>query len=239
MTMKRRDFYVSLSYSFFLSSLLFFAACSENAKLATDAPISADVSCASANSDFSPTENEESLRSLDLTMGRYEYVRGEAYFAHDSLEPRLGVSSRESITRNSSTRGFEAKHAFVCRNGLHHPDIEEFRISDVAPALILVRDTDVDYAQREYVITGKQGHASYEFNNASEVKGQHRYAFERDLKSKWDSFRFVHTGVKSYSFIASRKASGGTFHVRVDYYKSDGNIFSDGDIFLPLPDIHF
>lgn len=239
MTMKRRDFYVSLSYSFFLSSLLFVAACSESAQKSSASPISADVSCDSSNSDFTPTQDEEALRSLDLTVGRYEYVRGEAYFTSDSNGPMFGVSSRESITRNTSTRGFDAKHTFVCRSGLHHPGLDEFRISDVAPALILVRDADVDYAQREYVISGKEGHASYEFNNAIEVKGQHRYTFERELRSKWSSFRFVHTGVKSYAFIASKKTDGGTFHIRVDYYKSEGNILTDGDIFLPLPDIHF
>lgn len=239
MTMKRRDFYVSLSYSFVLLFLLVFAACSENVQEKYLSPIPINVSCDSSHQDFSRMNNEESLRSLDLTVGRYDYVSGQAYFTVDQFAPAVGVRARESVTRNSSSRDLEAKHAFVCRDGLDNPALEEFKVSEVAPALIQVRDTDVDYAQREYVISGKKDQAFYAFNQAPDVKGQHRYAFERELKTKWDSFRFVHTGVKSYSFIAAKKMNGGTFHVRVDYYKSGGDIFSDGDIFLPLPDIHF
>jgi len=240
MTQKRRDFYVSLSYALSLSSLLAIAACSESVQNpSVSAPIASSISCDSASADYRPANDEESLRSLDLTPGRYEYSSGEILYLRDDLVPPLGVSSRESVNRNSDTREFEARHAFVCREGVDHGGLEEFLVSERAPASIRVREGGVDYAEREFALSGKDSRVNYAFNHSREVKNENRYEFEESLRKTWDSYRFVHTGYRTYALVARKRVAHGTLQLRVTYMKPDGNVIDDGDIFLPLPDVQF
>lgn len=239
-TAKKRDLIVGLSYLTVLSLCLGLAACGkDSAKLTTDV-----ISCDQTSQVFNLKTGDEKLKLSQLNPGLYDYAGGDFYFQSSDVKSPLKIQTEETAQRNSDSRQMEIQHQYVCREGYSKTKGDDFEhpITGSAPRLLMVGDSEnqLDIVDRGFSFFLKDGYPVYSFfeNEKSQIKTT-GLSFEHKLDGTWDQHYFLHTGVRQYAFIAKKKTKEGTLFVRILYVKSGGSVLTDGDIFMPLPDVSF
>jgi hypothetical protein len=237
---KKHDFIMGFSYLTVLALSLALAACGKN----SSAPKTDIIRCDQTIKAFQLNKSDERLKLSQLTPGLYDYAGGDYYFQSSDPKSPLKIQTEETAYRNPKSREMDIQHQYVCREDYSKIKGDHFKepVGEAAPRLLMVGESSnqLDVVERTFQFGLQDGYPLYRF--FEDASSQHKTTspeFESKLKKTWDDFYFVHTGIRQYSFIAKKKIKEGTLWVRILYVKTNGNLLTDGDIFLPLPEISF
>lgn len=240
---KKHDFIVGFSYLSFLTVCLTasigLAACGKG----DTTPKTDVISCDRAVGVFKLGSTDEPLKLSDLKPGLYDYEGGDFYFESNTTGSSFKIQTEEAVRKNSASGEIEVAHQFRCREGYSKKaDDTVAPFGGVAPRLLMIDESGqkIDVVDRSFAFALNKGFPMYSFRETEESQSKKTVtALEKNLIQTWDKHYFLHTGIRRYSFVASKKVENGTIRVRIDYVKSKGNILEDGDIFMPIPDVQF
>lgn len=240
----KKQIWFPLIYTAFCLSLVSFVACSNavprKKTTASQADFADSVSCEESSAALNSTLSSKKFKSQKLTPGLYDYKKGEIFFIGKINDQDVRYHASESVAFDAKEKKYNIKPSFDCYEGfLKNPNLN-FKMDEAKGprTLILVDTKKRDVLYRQYGFISDRGQPFLDFTEAGQVHGQASDDLENDLSHEWKEQGFIHSGVKTYTFIGKKEIDDGTLMVRITYQKRDGNALKDGDFFLaPLSEV--